>query len=245
MQSIYIPSRIQDWYREDKIWAKDRRYSLRLWILWTQSTEDPDKIDLEAQHLAWYHHKKWNRHQNTVYWVDRKTCSDRKDLSSIKHDRTQSSFTTHSQAYCIPKGYSWWKLEKSYTRKYMRHLDLLRRFPFKDNWMEELGSAVAGGGEDSQQTEPKSKTQLLSTVRLVKSEQTSGSLTQEIEKGVLFGCESTNVSTRRPLKSCVPVSVERLDKDKDADDNVDAHHVSTGDLWRVDKPSVCSHSARK
>ena len=32
----------------------------------------------------------------------------------------------------------------------------------------------------------------------------------------------------RPVSSCVPVSVERLDKDKDADENVDADHVRTG-----------------
>ena len=30
------------------------------------------------------------------------------------------------------------------------------------------------------------------------------------------------------MKSCVPVSVERLDKDKDADENVDADQISTG-----------------
>ena len=35
----------------------------------------------------------------------------------------------------------------------------------------------------------------------MKSEQPSGSLTQEIDKGVLFDCESTNVSTGRPVKS--------------------------------------------
>ena len=42
-----------------------------------------------------------------------------------------------------------------------------------------------------------------------------------------FGCESTNVSTERPAKSCVPVSVERVEKDKDADENVDAQQAST------------------
>ena len=62
----------------------------------------------------------------------------------------------------------------------------------------------------------------------MKCEQPSGSLTQEINKGVLFGCESTNVSTGRPVNSCVPVSVERLHKDKDADENVDADQISTG-----------------
>ena len=173
---------------------------------------DPNKIDLEAPRLAWYQQKKWKKHHNTVYWVDIKL-AQQKDLSSIKHDRTQSSFTTHSQLI-VSRKLLWWTLEKSYTRKYMRHLDLLRRFPFKDNWMKELGSEFAEGSEDSQQTQPKSKTQLSSTRRPVKSEQPSGSLTQEIEKDVLFGCVSTNVSTGRPVKSCVPVSVERVDLDK-------------------------------
>ena len=75
----------------------------------------------------------------------------------------------------------------------MRHFDLLRRFPFKDNWMKELGSEVAGGSEDSQQTQPKTKNPIVSTARPVKSEQPFGSLTQEIDKRFLFGCESTNV----------------------------------------------------
>ena len=33
---------------------------------------DPNKIDLEASRLAWYHQEKWKKHQNTVCWVDRK-----------------------------------------------------------------------------------------------------------------------------------------------------------------------------
>ena len=61
----------------------------------------------------------------------------------------------------------------------------------------------------------------------MKSEQPSGLLTQEIEKDVLFGCESTNVSTGRLVNSCVPASVERLEKDKDADESVDAHQMRT------------------
>ena len=44
---------------------------------------------------------------------------------------------------------------------------------------------------------------------------------------VLLGCESTNVSTERLVKSCVPVSVERVDKDEDADENVDADQTRT------------------
>ena len=59
------------------------------------------------------------------------------------------------------------------------------------------------------------------------SEQPPGLLTNEIEKDVLFGCESTNSRTGRLVMSCVPVSVERVDKDKDADENVDADQTST------------------
>ena len=49
-------------------------------------------------------------------------------------------------------------------------------------------------------------------------------------KDVLFGCESTNVRSVRLVNSCVPVSVERLDQDKDADENVDADQIRTGRL---------------
>ena len=64
-------------------------------------------------------------------------------------------------------------------------------------------------------------------MRLVKSEQPFGSLTQEIDKGVLFRCESTNERTRRLVNSCAPVSVERLHKDKDADENVGTDQIRT------------------
>ena len=98
------------------------------------------------------------------------------------------------------------------------------KISFKDNWMKELGSEVAGGGKNSQQTQPKPKIQ----GRPVLAEQPSGSSAQEIEKVVLFDYESTNVRKGGPVKSCVPVSVECLDQDKDADENVDADQVSTG-----------------
>ena len=59
------------------------------------------------------------------------------------------------------------------------------------------------------------------------SEQQSGSSVQEIEN-------VSNLAAKAPLKeqgdlfsSCVPVSVKRLDQDKDADENVDADHVRT------------------
>ena len=65
------------------------------------------------------------------------------------------------------------------------------------------------------------------------SEQPPGLLTQEIRKDVLFGCESTNARTGRPVngpsfsQSCVPVSVELVDKDEDKDEDVDADQTRT------------------
>ena len=99
---------------------------------------------------------------------------------------------------------------------------------FNDTWMQKLGSEVAGGGKDSQQTQPKTKNPIVRTGRLVLSEQQSGSSVQEIEN-------VSNVTADAPMKeqgdlfsSCVPVSVKRLDQDTDADENVDADHVGSG-----------------
>ena len=99
--------------------------------------------------------------------------------------------------------------------------------------MKKLDSEKAGSSKDSQRIQPKLKTQFSRTVRPV-SEQPSGSFTQEIGKDVLFGREGTkNSGTVSPLdglqssQSCVPVSVEFVDTDEDADENVDADQTRT------------------
>ena len=43
VQSIHIPSSIQDWYQEVKIWATDRQYSFCLWIPWTKTIRAKQK----------------------------------------------------------------------------------------------------------------------------------------------------------------------------------------------------------
>ena len=82
--------------------------------------------------------------------------------------------------------------------------------------MKELGSEVAGHDESSQQTQPKTPNPIVRSGRPVATEPPSRSSVQEIDKRFLLGCESSNVS------------VERSDKDKDADENVDADRVRTG-----------------
>ena len=58
--------------------------------------------------------------------------------------------------------------------------------------MKELDSEVAGSSKDTQRIQPKPKTQLSRTVRLVGDQP----FTQEIEKDVMFGREGTEHSTR-------------------------------------------------
>ena len=107
------------------------------------------------------------------------------------------------------------------------------KISFKDNWVKELDSEVSGSSKDSQRIQPKLKTQLSRTERPV-GEQPAGSFTQEIGKDVLFGPEGTeNSRTGRlvygptSIQSCVPVSVELVDKDEDADENEDADQTRT------------------
>ena len=59
----------------------------------------------------------------------------------------------------------------------------------------------------------------------------------------------SNVTAKAPMKeqgdlfsSCVPVSVKRLDQDKDADENVDADHVRTGRLVHEQPPGLFAQS---
>ena len=156
--------------------------------------KDPNNIDLEAPHLAWYKQKKWEIHQDTVYWVDIKLAQQK----GFKFSQTRCNaiiLYDTLPAYCIPKALMFETGEIIYEKVYASPR-LPPKISLKHDWMKELGSEVAGGNEDSQQTQPKSKTQLSSTVRPV-SEQPPGLLTKEIEKDVLLGCESTNSRTVR------------------------------------------------
>ena len=107
-------------------------------------------------------------------------------------------------AYCIPKAV-WMETGESIYEKVCASPWPPPKISFKDNWMKELGSEVAGGGENSQtQTQPKTTNPIVRTGRPVSTEQPSSSSAQEIDKRFLLGCESTNVRTRRPVYNCVP-----------------------------------------
>ena len=102
MQSIYIPSRVQDWYREDRTWAKDRRYSLLLRILRTKNTEIRTKFTWKHRVLHGTRRKS-GRNIKTRCVGSTSNLLFRKDSISIRRDRTLSFFTTHTQLFVIPK----------------------------------------------------------------------------------------------------------------------------------------------
>ena len=64
--------------------------------------KDPDTIDLEVPRLARYTHKAWNKHQNTLYWIDINFALKK----GLKFYQTRSNaiiLYNTLPAYCIPK----------------------------------------------------------------------------------------------------------------------------------------------
>ena len=183
--------------------------------------KDPEKVDLEAPRLAPYMLTAWKKHQNTVYWVDI-TLAQKKGLKLCQTRSNAIILYDTLPAYCIPKAIMMETGEVIYEKVYASPLPR-PKISFKDNWIKELGSEVAGGGKDSPQTQPKTQNPIVKSGRPVLSEQQSGSSVQEIDN-------VSNVTAKAPMKEqgCVPVSVKRSDQDKDADENVDADQIRTG-----------------
>ena len=147
-----------------------------------------------------------------MYWVEIKLAQKKR----FKFYQTRSNaiiLYNTLPAYCIPKPIKMETGEIVYEKLYESPRPP-PRISFKDNWMKELGSEVAGHGESSQQTQP-NPNPIVRPGRLVSTEHPSSSGAQDIDKRFLLGCESTNAS------------VERSDKYRDSDENEDAGQVRT------------------
>ena len=145
VQSIYTPSQIQDWYREDKVWArKDRRYSLRLQIPWSRNTKLRTSLTW-PNHVLHGTNRKRGKDTKTRCIGSIYSLLDGKDWSSIKQDRIP--------AHCISKSIVLKSEEIIYQKVYVSP----RRPPkisCQDNWMCDLDSDVAG----KQQRHPTNRT---------------------------------------------------------------------------------------
>ena len=124
-----------------------------------QGIKDPDAINLNASRLAWYKQKQWKKHQNTVYWVDFKLAQQK----AFKFYQTRSNaiiLYDTLPAYCIPKAIMMETGEAIYEKVYASPRPP-PNISYKDYWMKELVSEVAGDRENSQQTQPKTKNPII------------------------------------------------------------------------------------
>ena len=104
---------------------------------------------MEAPRLAPYKLK------NTVYCVDIKLAQ--KKGNKFYQTRSNAIILYDTlPAYCIPKAIMMGTGEIVFEKVFASPRPP-PKISFKDNWRKELGSEVAGGSEDSQQTEPKIK----------------------------------------------------------------------------------------
>ena len=121
--------------------------------------EDPEEINLNAPRLARYLQTAWKKLQNTVYWVDIKL-AQKKGLKLFQSRCNAIILHDTLPTYCIPKAIMMKSGQVIYEKVHASPRPP-PKISFKDNWMKELCSEVAGGGKDSQQPNQRSKIQLL------------------------------------------------------------------------------------
>ena len=178
--------------------------------------KDPYELDLTKPRLASYKHKKWQRHQDTVYWVDCQL-AQRKGLKFYQTRCNAIILYDTLLAYCISKVVVMESGEIIYEKVSVSPRPP-PKFSYTNNWMCELDSNVVGSSKDTQRIQPKPKTQLSRTVTPVRRQES----TLEIEKDILFGHEDIKHSTRteRPvdgsksIQSCVSMLIKIEEEDQ-------------------------------
>ena len=120
--------------------------------------KDPEELDLTKPHLALYKHKKWKRHQDTVYWVDIQL-AQRKGLKFYQTRPNAIILHNTVPAYCISKAIVMKSEEIIYQKVHVSPRPP-PKISYKENWMCDLDSDVAGSSKDTQRIQPKQKTQL-------------------------------------------------------------------------------------
>ena len=133
--------------------------------------KDPHKFDLTKQRLASYKQKKWKRHQDTVHWVDIQL-AQRKGLKFYQTRSNAIILCDTLPAYCIPKAIMMETGEIIYKKVYVSSRPSPTK-SFKDNWVKELDSEVAGSSKDTQRIQPEPTTQLSRTGRPVGGQQST------------------------------------------------------------------------
>ena len=176
-------------------------------------------------------------HQDTVYWVDIQL-AQRKGLKFCQTRSNAIMLYDTLQAYCITKAIVIKFEEFIYQKVYVSPRPP-PKISFKDNWMCDLDSDIAGSNKDTQRIEPKPKTRLSSTGRPVCGEK------EEIEERTKFDRDTLNrekhdevtnpTSTRRPV--CGHESTKRCVL---TPKHVENDQTGTGRPVLVDQKEACS-----
>ena len=114
--------------------------------------KDPQGLDLTKPRLASYK-QKWRRHQDTVHWVDVQL-AQRKGLKFYQTRSNAVILYDTLQAYCISKVIVMKSEEIIYQKVYVSPRPP-PKISYKDNWMCDLDSDVAGSSKDNQRIQPK------------------------------------------------------------------------------------------
>ena len=157
-------------------------------------------------------HETWKKHPDTVFWVDIKLAQKK----GLKFYQTRSNaiiLYNILPAYCISRVVRMETGDIIYEKVY-ESPRLPAKISLTNDWMKELGSEVARQTEDNQPNQPNPNPDHDRTERPYVTE-TSSKSAQEIETRFSRDCKNTNLF------------VERLEKDKDTDKNVDADHDRT------------------
>ena len=137
-----------------------------------------------------------------MYWVDIQNVAfaQRKGLKFYQTKSNAIILYDTLPAYCIPKAVMMESGEVIYEKVFLSPR-LPPRISFKDDWMKELDSEVAGGSEDSQRIQPKNWLK-----KPIIKNKSGDPFTQEIGKDALFlsnkigreGCDGFTKSLRLP-----------------------------------------------
>ena len=131
-----------------------------------------------------------------MYWVDIQL-AQRKGLKFCQTRCNAIILYDTLPAYCISKVVAMKSEEIIHQKVYVSPRPPPKT-SYKDNWMNELDSEVAGSSKDTQRIQPKPKNQLPSTGGPVCGQES----TKEIEKRTVFDHEDVKHSTRKGRPVC-------------------------------------------
>ena len=138
-------------HREFRIDTKGKILSKRQTVFFTsvglmnKEHKDLDVTNLGAPRLAWHKQKMWKKHQNTENRVDIKLAQKK----GFKFYQTRSNaIILHDTlpASCFAKAVMMGFMEIMHEKMYASRRPP-PKFSFTDNWMNELGSKLAGSGK--------------------------------------------------------------------------------------------------